>query len=177
MSALPPERAGQAVVLAYLGLGSNMGNRRAQLRTAVEAIDRLPSTGVVRESPMYESKPWGKTNQPDFLNLVVEIETALPPQTLLKLCKQIEAEQGRVAGERWGPRPIDIDILLYDERTVRTADLIVPHLRMWERAFVLRPLADLRPDLTGPDGLPIAAYLENEMIASQGVWPASESQV
>ena len=140
----------------------------------MSAIGRLPSTKVLRASRLYASKPWGKTDQPDFLNMVLEIDTALTPHTLLKHCKHIEAEQGRVAGERWGPRPIDVDILLYGSRTLKTASLVVPHPRMWERAFVLRPLADLRPDLQGPNGAPIAMYLDSDAIAAQGVWPDEE---
>ena len=162
------------MVTAYLGLGSNMDEPRARLRAAVAAIGRLPSTKLLEASPIYGSKAWGKTDQADFLNLVVEIETGLAPHTLLKHCKHIESEQGRVAGERWGPRPLDIDILLYGNRTLKTASLVVPHPRMWERAFVLRPLADLRPDLSAPDGSPVTAYLVREDIAAQGLWPAPD---
>ncbi|MGA7730901.1 MAG: 2-amino-4-hydroxy-6-hydroxymethyldihydropteridine diphosphokinase [Chloroflexia bacterium] len=165
------------MVKAYLGLGSNMGDPRAQLKAAIAAIGRLPSTDVLRASPLYGSKAWGKTDQPDFLNMALEIETNMPPHTLLKHCKRIEAEQGRVPGEHWGPRPIDIDILLYGGRTVSTASLVVPHPRMWERAFVLRPLADLRPDLRAPNGAPITTYLESADIAAQGVWPAQEQSI
>ena len=161
-------------MLAYLGLGSNMGNSRAQLDMAVAAINRLPTTKVLRPSPVYASKPWGKTDQPDFLNMVLEVETRLPPHALLKHLKQIEGEQGRVAGERWGPRPIDIDILLYGTQTLTSPELEVPHPRMWERAFVLQPLADLRPDLVGLDGSPITKYLKSEAIANQRVWLAKE---
>src|SRR5689334_1457957 len=99
--------------VAYLGLGSNMGDRMGQLSAAIEAIGSLPSTRIMKQSHVYETKAWGKTDQPDFLNIAVEIATALDPQELLRLCKEIEANQGRLPGERWGPRPIDIDILLY----------------------------------------------------------------
>lgn len=163
------------MIIAYLGLGSNMDDPRAQLNAAIEAISRIPSTQVLRASPLYASKPWGKTDQPDFLNMVLEIETGLAPHSLFLRCKEIEAEQGRTAGERWGPRPIDIDILLYGTESLNTASLVVPHPRMWERAFVLQPLADLRPDLIGPDGSPIEAYLESEAIANQVVWPADRT--
>ena len=161
---------------AYLSIGSNVsnvfGDREAQVEMAVEAIGRLPGTEILRRSPMYETMPWGLPDQPDFLNLVVEINTTLPPHTLLRHLKLIEKRQGREEGDmRWGPRPIDLDILLYDDRQIRTASLVVPHPRMWERLFVLRPLADLRPDLAAPDGTPITELLQQEHIARQGIRP------
>jgi 2-amino-4-hydroxy-6-hydroxymethyldihydropteridine diphosphokinase len=155
----------------YLGLGSNMHNPPAQLEAAVAALTLLPSTHVQRLSPSYVSKAWGKTDQPDFLNMIVEIDTALPPASLLREIKQIEVTQGRTPGERWGPRPVDIDILLYDNQEINTPTLVIPHPRMWERAFVLRPLADLTPDLLSSGGTPISDLLRQEPIASQGVWP------
>jgi 2-amino-4-hydroxy-6-hydroxymethyldihydropteridine diphosphokinase len=150
-----------------------MDDPRSQVATAVAALERLPTTRVRRASPQYWSKAWGKTDQPDFLNMVVEIETTLPPHTLLKHAKHIEVEQGRIPGEHWGPRPIDIDILFYGRRTLRTASLVVPHPRIWERAFVLRPLADLRPDLRAPDGTSIPELLMRDDLANQGVRPAA----
>ncbi len=162
------------MALTYLGLGSNMDDPPAQMEQAIAAIGRLPSTRIFRRSQLYVSKPWGKIDQPDFLNMVIEIETGLLPHTLLKHCKHIETEQGRVVGELWGPRPVDIDILLYGNRTLRTASLVVPHPHMWDRAFVLRPLADLRPDLRGPNGSSITTYLASEPISLQGVWPFEE---
>ena len=167
--------------IAYLGLGSNMGeslgDREAQLEKAVEAISKLPATRLLRRSPVYESKPWGQTNQPDFLNMVVEVSTRLEPHLLRRHCAHIEEEMGRVPGEKWGPRPIDIDILLFGDRRIRTSSLEVPHPRMWERRFVLRPLADLVPDAVGPDGTPIKKLLEKESIASQGVWDYSMPRI
>jgi 2-amino-4-hydroxy-6-hydroxymethyldihydropteridine diphosphokinase len=157
--------------LVYLGLGSNIDEPARQLGAAVEAIARLPRTKLVRRSPMYVSQPWGKLDQPDFLNMVVEVSTGLLPQSLLKQCKRIEKEQGRVVSERWGPRQVDIDILIYDQQAVETQGLVIPHPRMWERAFVLRPLCDLMPDLVSPQGEPISAILHRPEIASQGVWP------
>jgi 2-amino-4-hydroxy-6-hydroxymethyldihydropteridine diphosphokinase len=150
-----------------------MHNPPAQLETAVAALRRLPTTRILRLSPVYVSKAWGKTDQPDFVNMVAEIDTNLEPPDLLKEVKHIEADQGRVPGERWGPRPVDIDILLYGDQVVNTSDLAIPHPRMWERAFVLRPLADLTPDIVAPGGVPIHKLLERPDIASQGVWPAT----
>ncbi len=155
----------------YLGLGSNIDNPPVQLEAAVAALRRLPATHVQRISPLYVSKAWGKTDQPDFLNMVVEIDTALPPASLLRAIKQIEAAQGRTPGERWGPRPVDIDILLYDKQEINTPTLVIPHPRMWERAFVVRPLADLAPDLLSSGGTPITDLLRQEPVASQSVWP------
>ena len=156
--------------IAYLGIGSNMGEREDQIESAIGYLDRLPETQVLRRSPIYESKPWGKSDQSDFLNMVAEVSTKLPPHTLLRHCKSIEKRMGREeAEEQWGPRPIDIDILLFGDRRVRTATLVLPHAHMWERHFVLRPLADLLPNLTAPDGTPIEQMLQKEEIASQSV--------
>ena len=158
-----------ANTIAYLGLGSNVGERAAQIEEAIEMMGRLPETRMLRRSPLYESKPWGKTDQPDFLNIVIEISTNIEPHLLLQHCKNIEAKLGREPGEQWGPRPIDIDILLYGDKRLKTATLILPHQRMWERQFVLRPLADLLPNLAGPDNIPIEKFLQREEIAAQGV--------
>lgn len=144
-----------------------------QLETAVAALRKLPTTRVLHLSPIYASKAWGKTDQQDFVNMVVEIETEIEPADLLRQVKYIEAVQGRVPGERWGPRPLDIDILLYGDQRVDAPGLVIPHPRMWERAFVLRPLADLAPDLVAPGGMPIQGLLERQDIASQGVWPSA----
>jgi 2-amino-4-hydroxy-6-hydroxymethyldihydropteridine diphosphokinase len=154
---------------AYLSLGSNMGDRAEQLETALAAINKIPATRIVNKSPIYESKPWGKTDQPDFLNLAVEISTQLDPQKLLRHCKDIEVRQGRIEGEKWGPRPIDVDVLLYGTRQIRTASLVVPHLHLWDRAFVLRPLADIAPNLRSADGTFISDWLEKPEIASQPI--------
>lgn len=162
--------------IAYLGMGTNMGDREAQLDAALAAIAKIPATTLLRESPIYESKPWGKTDQPDFLNMVVEISTQLEPHTLHRHLETIERNMGREeGGEKWGPRPIDIDLLLFGTRTLKTASLVVPHPRMWDRHFVLRPLADLNPDLTAPDGTTISRLLESEQIKTQGLSPYTRS--
>ena len=164
---------------AYLGLGTNMGDRDAQLGAALAAIAKIPATTIARESPIYETKPWGKTDQPDFLNMVVEVSTQLEPHTLHRHLQKIERDLGREPeeGEKWGPRPIDIDLLLYGSRTLKTASLRVPHPRMWERHFVLRPLADLAPDTVAPDGSPISRLLEDEQISSQGLSPYTRADM
>ena len=124
---------------AYLGLGSNLGDRRAQLRTAVAALP-----GVVAVSPVYETEPvGGPPGQEPYLNLVVVLETDRSPRQLLELAQDLEAAAGRVRKERFGPRTLDVDILLVGNLCVDEPDLVVPHPRMWERRFVLAPLADL----------------------------------
>jgi 2-amino-4-hydroxy-6-hydroxymethyldihydropteridine diphosphokinase len=159
-----------ARVLAYLGIGSNVGKSRHHLERAIEEVDNLPGTKVRRVSPLYGSAPWGKANQADYTNAVVEVETTLSPRDLLKAVKSLERAHGRVPGERWGPRPLDIDILLHGTASTLDPELEVPHPRMWDRAFVLRPLADLRPDLVGRDGRTVLDRLNDDEIADQEVW-------
>jgi 2-amino-4-hydroxy-6-hydroxymethyldihydropteridine diphosphokinase len=133
---------------AFLGLGSNLGDREALLRRAVAS---LPD--VVAVSPLYETDPVGGPEQGAFLNLVVELDTERSPRELLELCQQLEADAQRVRLERWGPRTLDADVLLAGDLAVDEPDLVVPHPRMWERRFVLAPLADLAPELVPPDVL------------------------
>jgi 2-amino-4-hydroxy-6-hydroxymethyldihydropteridine diphosphokinase len=126
-----------------LGLGSNLGERRRILK---DAVDSLP--GVVAVSGLYETDPvGGPGGQGKYLNLVVAIESAATPRQLLGMCHRLESAAGRVRGERWGPRPLDIDILYIDGERVDEEDLQVPHPRMWQRRFVLVPLADVAPEL------------------------------
>lgn len=132
---------------AFLGLGSNLGDRVTLLRTAVAALD-----DVVAVSPVYETEPvGGPEEQGAYLNLVVELDTPLDAWGLLDVCRRLEAEAGRVREKRWGPRTLDVDVLWVDGEIVDEPELEVPHPRMWERRFVLAPLADLAPDLVpGP---------------------------
>jgi len=134
-------------VVAYLSLGSNLGDRAAMLRRAVDAVAALPGTSVERLSDVYETRPWGPVPQPDFLNLAAAISTTLGPEELLRGLQAIEAALGRVRTVRWGPRTIDVDILLYGDIHMATPELTLPHPRMLERAFVLVPLAEIAPDL------------------------------
>lgn len=131
----------------FLGLGSNLGDRERFLRDALESIE-----GVVAVSPVYESEPrGGPPGQDPYLNLVVELDTVMSPRALLGLCHRLEAAAGRVRERRWGPRTLDVDILLIDGVSVDEPDLVVPHPRMRERRFVMAPLADLAPELV-PSG-------------------------
>ncbi len=162
--------------VVYLGLGSNQGDRAA---TLAAARARLEAAGVRvrRASPLYETEPVGVRDQPWFLNQVLEGETALAPGALLAAAKSIERALGRARGPRWGPRPIDIDILLYDDACIAETDpwLEVPHPELWRRLFVLVPLRDLRPDLRAPDGTPIATRIAALQAAVPGAvrpWPA-----
>ncbi len=133
----------------HLGLGSNVGDRRRNLQAAVDALPRH-GVRVLASSSVYETEPVGGPPQPDFLNAVVVLETALPARDLLRLAKSLEEAAGREppeAGNRWGPRPLDIDILMVGDERITEPDLVVPHPRIHQRAFVLAPLADVAPEL------------------------------
>lgn len=149
---------GASPVRAFLGLGSNLGDRAAYLARAVRLLE-TPGVRVVARSPVYESPPWGKTDQPSFLNQVVAVETWLSPRQLLDRCQAVERALGRVRTVRWGPRTVDLDILLYGAVTVSTAELVIPHPHIHRRAFVLVPLLDLEPDLRLPTGEPVRDVL------------------
>jgi 2-amino-4-hydroxy-6-hydroxymethyldihydropteridine diphosphokinase len=137
-----PQTQPAMVRRAFLGMGSNVGERQRYLADAVESL-----TGVVAVSPLYETDPLGGPPQDHFLNVVVELTTTLTPRQLLGVAHRLESAAGRVRAERWGPRTLDVDILLVGDVTVDEPDLVVPHPRMWERRFVLAPLADLAPEL------------------------------
>ncbi|MFQ6029588.1 MAG: 2-amino-4-hydroxy-6-hydroxymethyldihydropteridine diphosphokinase [Dehalococcoidia bacterium] len=139
-------------VAAYLGLGSNLGQRQQNLAAAGDALQGHPQITVTAGSSIYETAPWGYTEQPHFLNCVLEIVTTLEPVPLLELAIEIETRLGREPGPRFGPRLVDIDLLLYGNQTVNSEvpDLQIPHPRMAQRAFVLVPLAELAGDLPHP---------------------------
>ncbi len=128
---------------AYIGLGSNLGDRRAYLLGAVEQLHRQPAVEVLRCSSMYETAPVGLKEQPDYLNMAVAVRTPLQPAQLLGLMLEIERSLGRVRDVRWGPRTIDLDLLIYGQQTLQTAELELPHPRIRERAFVLIPLLEI----------------------------------
>ena len=133
----------------FLGLGSNLGDRARHL---AEGLRALAAGGVEVEalSPVYETEPVGYPHQPPFLNLVARVRTALEPRDLLRLAKEVERRVGRRPTVLWGPRVLDVDLLLWGERVVEEPDLVLPHPRMTERAFVLVPLADLAPEVQHP---------------------------
>jgi 2-amino-4-hydroxy-6-hydroxymethyldihydropteridine diphosphokinase len=134
------------VTIAYLGLGSNLGDREAQL---AEARRRIGEAGarILRASSVMETEPWGVTEQPRFLNQVLEVEWARSARDLLAAMQNVLHQVGRTPTYRWGPREIDVDILLFGDQRIDEPDLQVPHPRMWERDFVMRPLRELRPDI------------------------------
>ena len=132
----------------YLALGTNLGDRLANLRTALVAL--APQVDVLSESKIYETPPWGYENQPAFLNMAVTADTTLGPDRLLAHLKDLEANLGRVETFRYGPRLIDMDILFYDDLILDTPPLVIPHPRLQERAFVLLPLNDIAPDFIHP---------------------------
>jgi len=140
---------------AYLALGSNVGDRLLNLERAVRQLNAVASLRVLRSSRVYETAPVGPV-QPDYLNAVVEVETALGPRDLLDACRAVEDEMGRVRTMRWGPRVIDVDVLTYDRREIHEDGLDVPHPRMHERAFVLVPLTELEADPMLPGGRTLA---------------------
>lgn len=136
---------------AFLGIGSNLGDRLENLRRAVGLLDRR-GVRVVRSSRVYETEPVGGPPQPDFLNAVLEVEEEGSARDLLAACLAVEEEMGRVRGERWGPRLIDLDVLTYGREEIDEPDLQVPHPRMHERGFVLIPLLELEADPVLPGG-------------------------
>jgi 2-amino-4-hydroxy-6-hydroxymethyldihydropteridine diphosphokinase len=147
------------MVRVYLGLGANLGDRAENIARALEALEKK-GLEICSLSGLYETEPWGVKEQPRFLNAACAVETDLAPHALLDLLKTTEKELGRVPTIRYGPRTIDLDILLYDELRIATPRLTIPHPGMLERASVLAPLADIAPALRHPvTGLTIAEHL------------------
>lgn len=134
----------------FLALGANLGERRQTLESALRALHGTPGIEVLQASPLYETEPIGELNQPLFLNAVVEIKTELAPLELLNATQGIEQALGREPSYRWGPRAIDIDIVLWDDMVLDTERLSIPHPRFRERAFVLAPLAAIAPKVVDP---------------------------
>jgi 2-amino-4-hydroxy-6-hydroxymethyldihydropteridine diphosphokinase len=132
----------------YIALGTNLSDRFANLRAAIESMP--PETHVLAESHVYETPPWGYEDQSAFLNMVIKAETGLEPEALLNHLKLLEVELGREQSFHWGPRLIDLDILFYDDLVLDSPPLVIPHPRLQERAFVLVPLADVAPDYIHP---------------------------
>ncbi|MHB0870391.1 MAG: 2-amino-4-hydroxy-6-hydroxymethyldihydropteridine diphosphokinase [Chloroflexota bacterium] len=146
--------------VAYLALGSNVGDRLANLRQAVDLLSSTTGLSVLRAAGVYETEPVGVRDQPWFLNTVVELSTGLSPQELLAAVKGVERSVGRTPTYRWGPREIDVDILLYEGAAVSSDELTIPHPRMRERLFVLLPLRDLCPEWRDAEGAGIDELIE-----------------
>jgi len=154
-------------VMAYLGLGSNMGKRQDNLDKALDLLSQRLQVSQV--SSMYDTEPVGNINQPRFLNLVCQVYTRLAPMELLALAKGIELKLGRAPGKYNAPRPIDIDILFYGDQVIETPELVIPHPRLAERAFVLIPLAEIAPDLVHPVNGKTVTELLQGVTETQGV--------
>lgn len=135
---------------AYIGLGSNQNDPYQQICTAIKSLNGIPGSRLVNTSSIYASKPVGPQDQPDYLNAVAILETGLSAHDLLSALQSIENRQGRKRTRRWGPRNIDLDILLYDDQIINTGELVVPHPEMHRRGFVLVPLVELSPQIKIP---------------------------
>jgi 2-amino-4-hydroxy-6-hydroxymethyldihydropteridine diphosphokinase len=156
-------------VVAFLGLGSNLGDRLTNLQAAVDALQTEPGLRVTASSRVWETVPVGGPPQPDYLNAVIRAETDLSARDLLDVARRVEQRMGRVRKERWGARSLDVDILLYDEEQIDEPELVVPHPRMTLRAFVLLPLLELDPDPVLPDG----TRLKEVRVDTGGVAPSA----
>jgi len=145
---------------AYLALGSNLADPLHQVRAALDALAALPQTRLLATSSLYRTPPYGPPDQPDYLNAAVLLETTLAPEALLDLTQRIELEQGRVRkDERWGPRTLDLDIMLFGNLTLNTPRLTVPHYDMHNRAFMLVPLFEIAPELIFPNGTSLKSLI------------------
>jgi len=148
-------------VIAYVGLGSNLADPSAQVTQGILAIARLPETRIIARSSFYRSAPMGPPDQPDYINAVAAIDTGQTAYNLLASLQAVEARQGRARGVRWGPRTLDIDILLYGAERITGPDLTIPHPGLSERAFVLYPLYEIAPDLEVPGLGPLPGLLRH----------------
>ena len=145
---------------AFIGLGSNLGEREATVRAALEQLAQVPDTSLLRVSSLYDTEPVGPEEQPDFVNAVAQVDTGLSARQLLWNLLLIEKRLGRVRAQKWGPRTIDLDLLLFGDQVIDDDDLRVPHPEITRRAFVLAPLAELEPGLIHPlTGQSIGAHL------------------
>lgn len=159
--------AGTAAI-GYVGIGSNIGDRESHIRLALKELAAQPTMEIVTASSIYETAPVGVTDQPNFLNLVVAVRTTLLPRELMDALLQIENKMGRVRTVRWGPRVIDLDLLLYGEVRIEGPELTVPHPRLRERSFVLMPLAEIAPTLVLPGGTETVEKLSEKLLLKPG---------
>jgi 2-amino-4-hydroxy-6-hydroxymethyldihydropteridine diphosphokinase len=162
-------KEGEKVNKAYLSLGSNIGDRNKFLKRAIEELVKVKEINVTAQSSIYETDPVGYTDQDNFLNMAVELETSLTANRLLEVCLKIEKELGRKREIKWGPRTLDLDILLFNNENIEAENLIIPHPRMHERAFVLIPLLELNQTLWHPAmNAPLTRVLD-EIVDKEGV--------
>lgn len=160
---------GSQLVDAFLALGSNLGDRYGCLCSAIDSLSAIDGIEVVAQSSIYETKAVGFTDQPDFLNMAIRIRTLLTPEQLLSACMSVEQKYGRVREQKWGPRTLDIDVLFYGKLVIEHSNLLVPHPRLQERAFVVLPLWDLAPEWVHPgNGLTIQE-MKQQVPGKEGV--------
>lgn len=159
------------MTLAWIALGSNLASPLTQVNAAIAALGAIPDSRIVAVSSFYRTPPLGPQDQPDYLNAAVALETTLAPEALLDHTQRIELDQGRVRkAERWGPRTLDLDIMLFGDETIATTRLTVPHYDMKNRGFMLWPLFEIAPELRFPDGETLASVLERLGAAKPAVW-------
>ncbi len=157
------------MALVYISFGSNVGDRLGNIKHGLASISAHPSITITKKSSLYETEPVGYENQDWFLNGVIEIDTQISPDELLNLLKRIEKDVGRRERIRWGPREIDLDILLYGQRCIESPNLTIPHPRLHERGFVLIPLVEIAPQIRHPTLQKTAAELLGELASIKGV--------
>jgi 2-amino-4-hydroxy-6-hydroxymethyldihydropteridine diphosphokinase len=159
------------VTTVWIAIGSNLASPLDQVNAAIAALGEIPDSRIVALSSFYRTPPLGPQDQPDYLNAAIALETSLSPETLLDHTQRIELQQGRVRKEeRWGPRTLDLDIMLFGDRVIQTERLTVPHYDMKNRGFMLWPLFEIAPDLTFPDGTPLAVALKSLDSAQPAHW-------
>ncbi|AWD01581.1 MULTISPECIES: 2-amino-4-hydroxy-6-hydroxymethyldihydropteridine diphosphokinase [Klebsiella] len=159
------------MTLVYIAIGSNLASPLEQVNAAIRALADIPDSRVVSVSSLYRTPPLGPQDQPDYLNAAVALETSLAPEALLDHTQRIELQQGRVRkAERWGPRTLDLDIMLFGDAIINSERLTVPHYDMKNRGFMLWPLFEIAPQLHFPDGLALRVALENLGAEKPAIW-------
>ncbi|HHS9880024.1 2-amino-4-hydroxy-6-hydroxymethyldihydropteridine diphosphokinase [Klebsiella aerogenes] len=159
------------MTLVYIAIGSNLASPLEQVNAAIRALADIPDSRVVSVSSLYRTPPLGPQDQPDYLNAAVALETSLAPEALLDHTQRIELQQGRVRkAERWGPRTLDLDIMLFGDAIINSERLTVPHYDMKNRGFMLWPLFEIAPQLHFPDGLTLRTALENLGAEKPAIW-------
>ncbi|EMC1015770.1 2-amino-4-hydroxy-6-hydroxymethyldihydropteridine diphosphokinase [Enterobacter bugandensis] len=159
------------MTLAYIAIGSNLASPLEQVNAAVQALGEIPQSRIVAVSSFYRTPPLGPQDQPDYLNAAVVLETSLDAETLLDNTQRIELQQGRVRkAERWGPRTLDLDIMLFGDEVINTERLTVPHYDMKNRGFMLWPLFEVAPDLIFPDDIPLKSILDSLKAEKPSRW-------
>lgn len=159
------------MTVVYIAIGSNLASPLEQVNAAVQAIGEIPDSRIVAVSSFYRTPPLGPQDQPDYLNAAVALDTALAPEELLNHTQRIELQQGRVRkAERWGPRTLDLDIMLFGDEIINTERLTVPHYDMKNRGFMLWPLIEIAPELLFPGNTPLRTYLAQNYPQSPALW-------